>query len=219
MPVLVAVFILSSITLKFLFVRLKDIFSMRNKILLAMSVAGMMCSATAFADGSTATASGKFTAIGTITNTPCDIKPGDDALTVDFKQVSNKRLKDAATPDTLSTQYFSIHLANCSFEKGQVNQSDLLSKVSVSFPGNNLDASSKYFTNNPGVGMAENVGLLLLDGKGQSITPATGITGQQLTAGNSNAINLAARLVNTGAEGSVTTGKVEIPVTYTLTYK
>ncbi|EHQ4622396.1 fimbrial protein StdA [Salmonella enterica] len=192
---------------------------MRNKILLAMSVAGMMCSATAFAEGDTATASGKITAIGTITNAPCDIKPGDDALTVDFKQVSNKRLKEAATPDTLSTQYFSIHLVNCSFEQSS-NQppTNLLSKVSVSFPGNSLDTSNKYFTNNPGAGMAENVGLELLNGKGQPITPATGVPDQQLTAGDSNAINLAARLVNTGAAGSVTTGKVEIPVTYTLTY-
>ncbi|EGF3844909.1 fimbrial protein StdA [Salmonella enterica] len=193
---------------------------MRNKILLAMSVAGMMCSATAFADGSaaTATASGKFTAIGTITNAPCDIKPGDEDLIVNFNQVSNKKLKAQNTADATNVRHVSIHLANCSFEAGQANQPDLLSKVTMTFSGNQ-SADGKYFTNSTASGMAGNVGLLLRKTNGDEIIPSTGIADLQLTAGDNNTINFDALLVNTGAENSVTTGEINIPVTYTLTYQ
>lgn len=193
---------------------------MRNKILLAMSVAGMMCSATAFADGSaaTATASGKFTAIGTITNAPCDIKPGDEDLIVNFNQVSNKKLKAQNTADATNVRHVSIHLANCSFEAGQGNQPDLLSKVTMTFSGNQ-SADGKYFTNSTASGMAENVGLLLRKTNGDDITPSTGIADLLLKAGDNNTINFDALLVNTGAESSVTPGEINIPVTYTLTYQ
>lgn len=193
---------------------------MRNKILLAMSVAGMMCSATAFADGSaaTATASGKFTAIGTITDAPCDIKPGDEDLIVNFNQVSNKKLKAQNTADATNVRHVSIHLANCSFDPGQASQPDLLSKVTMTFSGNQ-SADGKYFTNSTASGMAENVGLLLRKTNGDDITPSTGIAGLQLKAGDNNTINFDALLVNTGAESSVTTGEISIPVTYTLTYQ
>ncbi|ELO3970720.1 fimbrial protein StdA [Salmonella enterica] len=191
---------------------------MRNKILLAMSVAGMICSATAFAEGSTATASGKITAIGTITNAPCDIQSGDDDLTVNFNQVSNKKLKTAGAADATNVRHVSIHLVNCSFEQSSSQPStSLLSKVTMKFSGNQ-SVDSKYFTNSTTSGMAENVGLLLRKTNGDDITPSTGIADLQLTAGDNNTINFDALLVNTGAEGSVTTGKVEIPVTYTLTY-
>lgn len=194
---------------------------MRNKILLAMSVAGMMCSATAFADGSaaTATASGKFTAIGTITNAPCDIKPGDEDLIVNFNQVSNKKLKAQNTADATNVRHVSIHLANCSFEaSSDTPPKDLLSKVTMTFSGNQ-SADGKYFTNSTASGMAANVGLLLRKTNGDDITPSTGIADLQLKTGDNNTINFDALLVNTGAESSVTTGEISIPVTYTLTYQ
>lgn len=194
---------------------------MRNKILLAMSVAGMMCSATAFADGgtATATASGKFTAIGTITNAPCDIKPGDEDLIVNFNQVSNKKLKAPNTADATNVRHVSIHLANCSFEaNSEIPPKDLLSKVTMTFSGNQ-SADGKYFANSTASGMAGNVGLLLRKTNGDDITPSTGIADLQLKAGDNNTINFDALLVNTGTENSVTTGEINIPVTYTLTYQ
>ncbi|EEB8600905.1 fimbrial protein [Salmonella enterica] len=193
---------------------------MRNKILLAMSVAGMMCSATAFADvpAATATASGKFTAIGTITDAPCDIKPGDEDLIVNFNQVSNKKLKATNTADATNVRHVSIHLANCSFDAGSPGQSDLLSKVTMTFTGNQ-SADGKYFANSTASGMAGNVGLLLRKTNGDDITPSTGIADLQLKAGDNNTINFDALLVNTGTENSVTTGEINIPVTYTLTYQ
>lgn len=193
---------------------------MRNKILLAMSVAGMMCSATAFAEGSTATASGKITAIGTITNAPCDIKPGDEDLIVNFNQVSNKKLKAPNTADATNVRHVSIHLANCSFEaSSDTPPKDLLSKVTMTFTGNQSGDDGKYFANSTASGMAKNVGLLLRKTNGDDITPSTGIADLQLKAGDNNTINFDALLVNTGAENSVTTGEINIPVTYTLTYQ
>ncbi|EAM3005590.1 fimbrial protein StdA [Salmonella enterica] len=190
---------------------------MRNKILLAMSVAGMMCSATAFAEDSTATASGKITAIATVNDAPCDIQAGDDNLTIDFKQVSNKKLKTTG-PDEASLRHVSIHLVNCSFDKEDgPPSSNKLSKVDITFSGNQ-SPDNKYFANSTANGMAENVGLLLRKTDGSDIAPSGKIADQQLTIGNNNTINFNALLANTGTEGSVTTGRVEIPVTYTLTY-
>ncbi|EEG6606008.1 fimbrial protein StdA, partial [Salmonella enterica] len=56
---------------------------MRNKIILAMAAAGMMYGASVFAADTAPTSgpfgSGKIIFTGTITNSPCDIAPGDDA--------------------------------------------------------------------------------------------------------------------------------------------
>ncbi|EAB5585496.1 hypothetical protein EBC44_14195 [Salmonella enterica subsp. enterica] len=72
---------------------------MRNKIILAMAAAGMMYGASVFAADTTPTAgtfgSGKILFTGTITNSPCDIAPGDDAITVPFGQISYRKLNAA----------------------------------------------------------------------------------------------------------------------------
>ncbi|EBU9929692.1 fimbrial protein StdA, partial [Salmonella enterica subsp. enterica serovar Thompson] len=78
---------------------------MRTKSLLTigLAAAGMMYGASVFAVGTTPTVgpfgSGKITFTGTITNSPCDIAPGDDAITVPFGQISYRRLNavDATT--------------------------------------------------------------------------------------------------------------------------
>ncbi|HFE7435029.1 TPA: fimbrial protein StdA, partial [Salmonella enterica subsp. enterica serovar Newport] len=67
---------------------------MRTKSILAITLAaaGLMYGASVFAAGTTPTAgpfgSGKITFTGSITNSPCDIAPGDDAITVPFGQIS-----------------------------------------------------------------------------------------------------------------------------------
>ncbi len=70
---------------------------MRNKIILAMAAAGMMYGASVYAvDPPTAGpfGSGKITFTGTITNSPCDIAPGDDAITVPFGQIIQYEITD-----------------------------------------------------------------------------------------------------------------------------
>ncbi|EAA4073798.1 hypothetical protein DS583_04030 [Salmonella enterica subsp. enterica serovar Napoli] len=84
---------------KIILIHPKDILSMRNKIILAMAAAGMMYGASVFAADTTPTAgtfgSGKILFTGTITNSPCDIAPGDDAITVPFGQISYRKLNAA----------------------------------------------------------------------------------------------------------------------------
>ncbi|EBV0765982.1 fimbrial protein [Salmonella enterica subsp. enterica serovar Kirkee] len=94
---------------------------MRNKIILAMAAAGMMYGASVFAADTTPTAgpfgSGKILFTGTITNSPCDIAPGDDAITVPFGQISYRKLNTANA--TTDSKPFTIHLQNCAFDPNE----------------------------------------------------------------------------------------------------
>ncbi|HAF5791986.1 TPA: fimbrial protein [Salmonella enterica] len=201
---------------------------MRNKIILAMAAAGMMCATSAFAvasgDESGTTPSPTFatahiTVTGTINNSPCDIKSGDDNLIVDFGQFSNRHLQEPDKP--ANAQYnkdFAIHLENCSFDNDSEHPGGLkMSKVTVSFApvGGGTIPTNGVFPNSSDSNMAKNVGVQFLDYQGTVIN-STYMGKQQLAQGN-NQINLTAQLVNTGG-GSVTTGPINIPLTYTLTY-
>ncbi|EDR7525725.1 fimbrial protein [Salmonella enterica subsp. enterica serovar Oranienburg] len=200
---------------------------MRNKIILAMAAAGMMCATSAFAgtdggDGpSTSTtptlATAHITVTGTINNSPCDIKSGDDNLIVDFGQFSNRHLQESGKPaDARYNKNFAIHLENCSFDSDG-HDGFLMSKVTVSFApvGGGTIPTNGVFPNSSDSNMAKNVGVQFLDYQGTVIN-STYMGKQQLAQGN-NQINLTAQLVNTGG-GSVTTGPINIPLTYTLTY-
>ncbi|VEB54484.1 fimbrial protein [Salmonella enterica subsp. enterica] len=88
---------------------------MRNKIILAMAAAGMMYGASVYAvDPPTAGpfGSGKILFTGTITNSPCDIAPGDDAITVPFGQISYRKLNTAdATTESKTVHHSSAETA------------------------------------------------------------------------------------------------------------
>lgn len=192
-----------------------------------MAAAGMMCATSAFAgtdggDGpstqSPTLATAHITVTGTINNSPCDIAAGDDNLTITFNQFSNRHLQESGKPaDAKYNKDFAIHLENCSFDADPQHSGQfLMSMVSVSFsPGGGVVAPENgVFPNSKDAGMAQNVGVQFLDDKGQVIKP--GYQGKQQLAQGNNQINLTAQLVNTG--GSVTTGPINIPLTYTLTY-
>lgn len=87
-----------------------------------MAAAGMMYGASVFAADTTPTAgpfgSGKILFTGTITNSPCDIAPGDDAITVPFGQISQRKLN--AADATTDSKPFTIHLQNCAFDPNDV---------------------------------------------------------------------------------------------------
>ncbi|EDV5630269.1 fimbrial protein [Salmonella enterica subsp. enterica] len=193
---------------------------MRNKILLAMAAAGMMCSASAFAVDTTPTTgpfgSGKVTFTGTITNSPCDIAPGDDAITVQFGQISYRHLKNA--DDHSDSKPFTIHLQNCAFDPNTTNtegSAGKMSKVTVSFSGSGDTAHNAYIS----TGSAQHVGVQLLKSDNSTIiNPNTAMAdtdAQQLQAGN-NELNFFARVVALAT--GVTPGDVNASVTYTLKY-
>ncbi|EGI5053253.1 fimbrial protein [Salmonella enterica subsp. enterica serovar Worthington] len=193
---------------------------MRNKIILAMAAAGMMYGASVYAVDTTPTAgpfgSGKILFTGTITNSPCDIAPGDDAITVPFGQISYRKLNTANA--TTDSKPFTIHLQNCAFDPNETTiagSAGKMSKVTVSFSGT-ADTSGKAYVS---TGSAQHVGVQLLKGDNTSlITPNTPMPdgdAQQLQAGN-NELNFFARLI--ALTDAATPGDVNASVTYTLKY-
>lgn len=194
---------------------------MRNKIILAMAAAGMMYGASVFAAGSTPTTgpfgTGKITFTGTITNSPCDIAPGDDAIAVQLGQISYRHLK--AIDDVSDSKPFTIHLQNCAFDPDDAtankNPIGKMSKVTVSFSGN-ADSANKGYVN---TGNAQNVAVQLLKSDNHTIIAPNTVMGdadaQQLQNGN-NELTFFARVV--ALTTGVTPGNIESSVTYTLKY-
>ncbi|EJE9585870.1 TPA: fimbrial protein [Salmonella enterica subsp. enterica serovar Enteritidis] len=193
---------------------------MRNKIILAMAAAGMMYGASVFAADTTPTAgpfgSGKILFTGTITNSPCDIAPGDDAITVPFGQISYRKLNTADA--TTESKPFTIHLQNCAFDPNTPDtpgSAGKMSKVTVSFSGA-ANTSKKAYTTS---GIAQHVGVQLLKSDNATIidpnTPMLDGDAQQLQAGN-NELNFFARLI--ALDNGVTPGDFNASVTYTLKY-
>ncbi|AXD87961.1 fimbrial protein StdA [Salmonella enterica subsp. enterica] len=205
---------------KIILIHPKDILSMRNKIILAMAAAGMMYGASVFAADTTPTAgpfgSGKILFTGTITNSPCDIAPGDDAITVPFGQISYRKLNTADA--TTDSKPFTIHLQNCAFDPNETTiagSAGKMSKVTVSFSGT-ADTSGKAYVS---TGKAQHVGVQLLKSDNTTIiepnTPMPDTDAQQLQAGN-NELNFFARLI--ALTDAATPGDVNASVTYTLKY-
>ncbi|ECD7313547.1 fimbrial protein [Salmonella enterica subsp. enterica] len=195
---------------------------MRTKSLLTigLAAAGMMYGASVFAAGTPPTTgpfgSGKITFTGTITNSPCDIAPGDDAITVPFGQISYRKLNTANA--TTDSKPFTIHLQNCAFDPNETTiagSAGKMSKVTVSFSGT-ADTSGKAYVS---TGSAQHVGVQLLKSDNTSlITPNTPMPdgdAQQLQAGN-NELNFFARLI--ALTDAATPGDVNASVTYTLKY-
>lgn len=192
---------------------------MRNKIILAMAAAGMMYGASVYAvDPPTAGpfGSGKITFTGTITNSPCDIAPGDDAITVPFGQISYRKLNTADA--TTNSKPFTIHLQNCAFDPNSpdvTGSAGKMSKVTVSFSGSGDTTHKAYIS----TGSAQHVGVQLLKNDNSTIiepnTPMPDTDAQQLKAGN-NELNFFARLI--ALTDAATPGDVNASVTYTLKY-
>ncbi len=202
---------------------------MRNKLLLAMAVTGMMYGISAYADESTPPAkfgSGTVTFRGTITNAPCDIATGDDDLHVDFGQVSYRSLKTHDAADDAHAKNFTIHLQNCEFDAPNAtdkptNPGGMMSKVQIAFSGTPAADSKKAFVS----ATDPNLGVQLADAKGAIITPAS--TPDFTKVGDPVQLNpgdtplvYTAKLINVGAtDGSVKPGAFTIPVNYTLKYQ
>ncbi|OSJ39287.1 fimbrial protein, partial [Salmonella enterica] len=172
---------------------------MRTKSLLtiALAAAGMMYGTSVYAVDPPATGpfgSGKITFTGTITNSPCNIAPGDDAITVPFGQISYRKLN--AADATTKSEPFTIHLQNCAFDPDatKAGSAGKMSKVTVSFSGTGDTTHHAYVS----TGSAQHVGVQLLKSDNSTIiepnTPMPDADAQQLQAGN-NELNFFARLI------------------------
>lgn len=192
---------------------------MRNsKLILAVATASMMYGASVYAEATSAGpfGSGQITFTGTITNSPCDIATGSEAINVPLGQVSDRHFKAAG--DASDSKAFQISLRNCSFDLVTAEKPGdgfQLSKVAVSFATSSSYDTTQNAVVNP-VG-AKNIGVQLLESDNSTVIdfnkPDT--KGKQLIPGN-NDLNFYARLVALTTD--VTPGDVNASVTYTLKY-
>ncbi|ENK5169454.1 fimbrial protein [Citrobacter freundii] len=191
---------------------------LKKTSLTVLATAAMMFGATVSAAPPTTGpfGSGTIHFTGTITNSPCTVAPGDDALVVSFGQISYRQL--SAANDTTPSQPIVIRLTQCAFDPdtGATNPNPigLMSKVKVSFSGTGTTDNKGYVS----TGTAQNVAVQLLKSDNNTVIEANTAMpdgdAQQLQAGD-NQLRFFARLLATGA---VTPGSVDSTVTYTLTY-
>ncbi|EBK4666942.1 fimbrial protein StdA [Salmonella enterica] len=192
---------------------------MRNsKLILAAATASMMYGASVYAETPSAGpfGSGQITFTGTITNSPCDIATGSEAINVPLGQVSDRHFK--ADSDTSDSKPFQISLRNCSFDletPSDAKSKLLLSKVAVSFASTSSYDTAKHAVVNP-VG-AKNIGVQLLESDNSTVIDFTkpDTLGKQLVPGN-NDLSFYARLI--ALSPGVTPGDVNVSVTYKLKY-
>ncbi|HAK4778113.1 TPA: fimbrial protein [Salmonella enterica] len=187
--------------------------------LVVLTTAVMMCGTSVFA--ATTPTSGPFGSgtihfTGTITNSPCTVAPGDDALAVSFGQISYRDLN--AADKTTASQPIVIRLTQCAFDPDNTtggNSVGLMSKVKVSFSGTGTTDNKGYVS----TGTAKNVAVQLLKSDNSTVidanSPMADGDALQLQAGD-NQLRFYARLLATG--GAASPGSVDSTVTYTLTY-
>ncbi|EHE7040241.1 fimbrial protein [Salmonella enterica subsp. enterica serovar Newport] len=202
---------------------------MRNKITLAMAVAGMMCGTSAFAAGdaisTTDAGHGTIQFTGSVIDAPCSIVPESQNIQVNLGQVNLKTLNQQGK--TSSSVPFSINLTGCSFATpAPPNTTVQYSKVAVTFPGTSspsVEAAKKGEITNGAADAAGNVVIQLLYGDGTTpvdvskVNPAAGDTDNiQLDSTSATSkLQFYARMMATDV---ATAGNVGATVTYKLHY-
>ncbi|EBU9317908.1 long polar fimbrial protein LpfA [Salmonella enterica subsp. enterica serovar Amager] len=200
---------------------------MRNKIILAMAAAGMMCATSAFAAGAIATTDaggGTMTFTGSVIDAPCSIVPDSQNIKVDLGQVSMKSL--SAVDKHTDPVPVTITLTGCSFEDlgGQpASGATNYSKVAVTFPGvmpPNGGTLEQGEIANTASSPATNVAIQLLKGDGVTPVDLSKVpTGGDITLDTSSAtnkLNFFARMIT--VNGAASQGAVGATVTYKLKY-
>ncbi|EBI7230596.1 fimbrial protein [Salmonella enterica] len=195
---------------------------MRNKITLAMALAGMMCGTSAFAADA---GGGQIIFSGSVIDAPCSIVPESQNIQVNLGQVSAKSLKNAGA--TSSAVPIIINLTGCSFDEPPTNgTSTNYSKVAVDFPGVPAPETSDGTLGNGEIkNMASNspatkVAIQLLKSDASTpvkldTPPANGDINLDTTSGN-NQLKFFARMISVA--GGATSGSVGATVTYKLKY-
>ncbi|EBZ1028249.1 long polar fimbrial protein LpfA [Salmonella enterica subsp. enterica serovar Muenchen] len=205
---------------------------MRNKIILAMAAAGMMCATSAFATTIPTTDAGNGTInfTGSVIDAPCSVSTDSQNINVILGQVSKNQLKSA--DESSDPKKITISLLNCSFEAPSASNSDSkqsekavtdYSKVAVAFTtsgGLDAEALKKGEIANTAPAPATNVVIQLLKSDGVSPVdlssePTQDDATQLNTASETNDLIFYARMLATGV---ATPGAVGASVTYKLKY-
>ncbi|ECK9010474.1 fimbrial protein [Salmonella enterica] len=194
---------------------------MRNKITLAMALAGMMCGTSAFAADA---GGGQIIFSGSVIDAPCSIVPESQNIQVNLGQVSAKSLKTAGA--TSSAVPIIINLTGCSFDTPPSGGGTNYSKVAVDFPGVPApETSDGTLVNGEIKNMASNspatkVAIQLLKSDASTpvkldTPPSDGDINLDTTSGN-NQLKFFARMISVA--GGATSGSVGATVTYKLKY-
>ncbi|WP_238922811.1 fimbrial protein [Achromobacter ruhlandii] len=155
---------------------------------------------------------GSITFTGSVTEAPCTIAGADSNLAIDLGQISRKIL--TGTGKFGPPVPVQIHLNGCNFEENATTHALTMSKVNVTFPGQTSTTGMI-----PNAGDATGVGIQMINA--DNTTPVdftSGSTATQMQQGSGNALNLFARIANTGATAAGA-GSVTAKVTYRLEYK
>ncbi|EBZ1028247.1 long polar fimbrial protein LpfA [Salmonella enterica subsp. enterica serovar Muenchen] len=200
---------------------------MRNKIILAMAAAGMMCATSAFAAATDDSGSGTINFTGSVIDAPCSVSTDSQNINVILGQVSKNQLKSA--DESSDPKKITISLINCSFETAASNSvpeqkdSTNYSKVAVAFT--NYGALGAGALKNGEIANtapepATNVVIQLLKSDGVSPVdlssgPTQADATQLNTASDTNDLIFYARML---ATGTATPGAVGASVTYKLKY-
>ncbi|EFP2796241.1 fimbrial protein [Salmonella enterica] len=197
---------------------------MRNKIILAMAAAGMMCTTPAFAADA---GGGTINFTGSVIEAPCSIVPDSQNIQVNLGQVSAKSLK--TTGIASSAVPVIINLTGCSFDTPESGKTDIkYSKVAVVFPDAQApETGDGTLTNGEiknmalGTSAASKVAIQLLKSDGSTpvdLTKTTPTDGdiQLDTTSSGNQLKFFARMISVA--GNATAGDVSAKVTYKLKY-
>ncbi len=203
---------------------------MRNKIILAMAAAGMMCATSAFAAAGDDSGGGTINFTGSVINAPCSVSTDSQNINVLLGQVSNSSLNAVKYSDP---KKITISLTNCSFPApapASNNNSDSkeatdYSKVAVAFAGfspADSQALAKGEIPNTAVNPAQNVAIQLLKSDGTtpvnlSKPPEAGDAIPLDKSSTTNDLIFYARMAALES-GTVTTGDVSAQITYKLKY-
>ncbi|EBW4116996.1 long polar fimbrial protein LpfA [Salmonella enterica subsp. enterica serovar Oranienburg] len=197
---------------------------MRNKIILAMAAAGMMCATSAFAAAGDDSGGGTINFTGSVINAPCSVSTDSQNINVLLGQVSNSRLSGAGTYS--DPKKITISLIDCSFAAAPKEPSPgttgNYSKVAVTFTGfspSNTDMTKGEIPNAAPDG-AKNVVIQLLKSDiatpvNLSKTPTIDNAIPLITSSKNNDLIFYARMA---ATDTVTTGAVSAQITYKLKY-
>lgn len=138
-----------------------------NKIVSALVLASGM---TVFGVSAADQGSGVVTFTGSVIDAPCSVAAGDEDQIISLGQVSNSAVANGGTSTPVP---FEIHLEDCSI--------DTASTVKTTFTGADSTVEGAVL----GVtGSASDVGIVLTDGAGQTVSLGEATAGQTVQDGN-----------------------------------
>jgi major type 1 subunit fimbrin (pilin) len=159
-------------------------------------------------------ADGALNFTGSVASASCSIASNSKALAVDFSAVTTATIRalneSGATSPELQKE-ISINLVGCpeSASTAKINFEGLVSSYNSNIFGSTNPAAAKY------------MGAIIKDKAGNVITANTfdgEFNSKEITAGN-NTLTYMVGLARTTYSTNPTTGIIDIPVTYTLSYQ